>query len=96
MTRKIVLLPLAQKEIRSAIEHYQQISPELGARFQDYLDGYISLLQSGTVDFALKKGVFREIPLKRFPFLVIYEVLDLQTVLIHSLFNTHQNPDKKP
>lgn len=41
-----------------------------------------------------KKPTFREMPLKRFPFVIIYE-LRSDKIIVFSVFNTHQNPDKK-
>jgi hypothetical protein len=36
-------------------------------------------------------------PLKKFPFLLLYEIDDVEeTVYIYSVFNTHLNPKKYP
>jgi len=37
----------------------------------------------------------RELKLSKFPYLIIYEILE-DVVIIHAVFNTSKNPGKKP
>lgn len=60
-----------------------------------YLDDYFQTLKNGKASFEIKrKPVFRELPLKRFPFVIIYEEFRNQ-IIVYSVFNTFQNPSKK-
>ena len=96
MGYELVVLPNAQIEIETAVFWYESRQVGLGLDFLNYLDGYFATLKVGTVFFTIKhQPHFRELPLKRFPFIVIYEVFDT-SILIHSVFNTMQNPSKKP
>jgi hypothetical protein len=95
MASKLIILPQAQIEIDKAIAWYESQQIGLGKTFFNYLDGYFNILRDGSFLFALKrKPAFRELPLKKFPFIIIYEVTQTET-LIYSVFNTLQNPNIK-
>ena len=95
MGSKLIIEPEAQEEIDKAIEWYESKQIGLGADFFNYLDGYFQTLKNGKALFEIKrKPVFRELPLKRFPFVIIYEEFQNQ-IIVYSVFNTFQNPDKK-
>ena len=92
---KLIIEPDAQIEIEDAIEWYESKQTGLGLDFLNYLDGYFKTLKEGHVSFEIKrKPVFRELPLMRFPFVIIYEQTETK-IFIYSVFNTHQNPIKK-
>tara|TARA_R110002051_G_scaffold54393_1_gene101720 strand:+ start:485 stop:793 length:309 start_codon:yes stop_codon:yes gene_type:complete len=85
----------AQKEIDEAIEYYETVREGLGFEFYNYLDGYFKTLQQNKAQFQIKrKPIFRELPLKRFPYVIIYEH-NYQEIYIYSVFNTNQNPKHK-
>jgi hypothetical protein len=92
---ELVIEPEAQKEIQEAVEWYESKQAGLGADFLNYLGGYFQTLKNGKATFEIKRNyVFRELPLKRFPFVIIYEEIRNQ-IIIYSVFNTFQNPSKK-
>lgn len=95
MGSKLIIEPEAQEEIIDAIEWYESKQVGLGADFLNYLDGYFQTLKNAKATFELKrKPVFRELPLKRFPFVIIYEEFRDQ-IIVYSVFNTYQAPEKK-
>jgi hypothetical protein len=92
---KLIIDPKAKNEIDEAIEWYESKQIGLGLDFLNYLDGYFKTLKEGKVAFRIKrKLVFRELPLKRFPYVIIYEAYRNQ-IIVYSVFNTLQNPSKK-
>ncbi|QHI35188.1 hypothetical protein IMCC3317_05340 [Kordia antarctica] len=92
---KLTLDVEAQIEIEKAIEYYETLQEGLGREFYYYLEGYFKTLQLGNVFFQIKrKPVFRELALKRFPYVIIYEHIE-DEIYIYSVFNTQQNPKKK-
>jgi plasmid stabilization system protein ParE len=96
MTFNIVVSKLASLEIEESIEFYESRQKGLGKEFIAYLRGYFSILKTNPEIFQIKrKGIFREIPLKKFPFIVIYEIHN-KTVIIYSVFHTSRNPELKP
>ncbi|HUH26665.1 type II toxin-antitoxin system RelE/ParE family toxin [Gelidibacter sp.] len=95
MEYKIIILPLAQKEIDNALVWYESKQKGLGADFLTYLGGYFLAIRQGFAIYQVKrKPYFRELPLKRFPFVIIYEI-NGDEIIIFSVFNVHQDPNKK-
>jgi hypothetical protein len=91
----LIIDPEAQKEIDKAIEYYETAREGLGFEFYNYLDGYFKTLQQNDAYFQIKrKPIFRELPLKRFPFVLIYEHNN-EEIYIYSVFNTRKDPIKK-
>lgn len=96
MVFKITVLPLAQKEIDESIEFYESRSKGLGKQFLIYLKSYLKVLSVNPKLFEIKKPPsYRELTLVKFPFVIIYEILQNE-VIIHSVFNTSRNPQRKP
>lgn len=88
---RLRLEPRAQEEIDQAVDWYESQKSGLGNQFLDYLEGYFKIVKTGNVLFQIKKPpAFRELPLKKFLFVIIYEI-DRDTIVVYSLFNTHQN-----
>jgi hypothetical protein len=95
MASKLTIEPEAQVEIEEAIDWYESKQPRLGKEFYNYLDGYFNTLKQANALFAIKrKPVYRELALKRFPYVIIYEHTDTE-IFVYSVFNTHQDPNKK-
>jgi ParE toxin of type II toxin-antitoxin system, parDE len=96
MVFKIRILKLAELEINESIDFYEARSIGLGKRFFVYLKSYYQILKTNPELFEIKKQPFyRELPMVKFPFVIIYEIFD-QDVLIHSVFHTSRNPLEKP
>lgn len=77
------------------MQWYESKKPGLGLIFLNYLDGYFQTLKTGKVIFPIKvKPVYRELALKKFPFVIVYEVVKIN-IIVYSVFNTYQNPEKK-
>ena len=92
---ELIIDPKAQEEIIAAVDWYESKQLGLGAHFLNYLDGYFQTLKHGFSCFEIKREpVFRELPLKRFPFVIIYEEFNGK-IIVYSVFNTSLNPSKK-
>ena len=92
---KLTIDPEAQIEIEDAVDYYEEARVGLGADFYNYLEGYFKVLTEGTIFFEIKrKPAFREMPLKRFPYVIIYEHTETE-IYVFSVFNTNQDPEKK-
>jgi len=95
MAFKVILTQSARKDILFAMDWYDDQQQNLGHRFyKDYAQvrQYLNLNP-----FIFRKGVhgFYESKLSKFPYLIIYEILD-DVVIVHAVFNTSKNPLKKP
>jgi hypothetical protein len=66
----------------------------LGEEFLEHLDAYFDRITVNPKHFPQKRKPYREVFIKRFPFLVVYEITK-KKVIVYSVFNTWQNPEKK-
>jgi hypothetical protein len=96
MVFKLTILKLAEIEIKESIEFYESRRAGLGKKYLIYLKGYFKILKTNPELFEIKRSpYYRELPLKKFPFVIIYEIYQ-EEILIHSIFHTSKNPTKKP
>lgn len=96
MVFKIIISKLASLEITESIDFYELKRKGLGKDFLNHLKSAFNILKSNPELFSIKrKSIYREMPLKRFPFTVVYEIIG-DEVIIYSVFHTSRNPDKKP
>jgi hypothetical protein len=87
MVFKIVISRLAESEIEKSIEFYESRRKGLGKQFLDYFKGYLKILKANPELFSIKKTPFyRELPLKKFPFVIIYEI----AIIKEFVANKHQ------
>lgn len=84
----------ANIEIIEAYLYYEEKRVGLGEEFLEHLDAYFDRITVNPKHFPQKRKPYREAFLKRFPFLVIYEITK-RKVIVYSVFNTLQNPEKK-
>lgn len=95
MVFKIVISELASLEITEAIEFYESRQKGLGKLFLTTLQTSFKVLKSNPELFAIKrKMIYREMPLSKFPFIIIYEIIENE-VVVYSVFHTSRNPNKK-
>ncbi|MCF6295513.1 MAG: type II toxin-antitoxin system RelE/ParE family toxin [Flavobacteriaceae bacterium] len=84
----------ANLEIVVAYLYYEEKRRGLGEEFLEHLDTYFDRITTNPKHFPQKRKPYREAFIKRFPFLVIYEIIKGK-IIIYSVFNTWQNPEKK-
>lgn len=84
----------ANREIIEAYLYYEEKRAGLGEEFLEHLDTYFERITTNPKHFPQKRKPYREAFIKRFPFLVIYEIKK-DKVIVYSVFNTWQNPEKK-
>ncbi len=95
MAFELIIKPEAEDEINQAVDWYEAKQLGLGYDFLIHLQSYFDLLKTEVPIFELKrKPSYRELPLGRFPFVIIYELRD-DTIVVYSIFNTSQNPIRK-
>lgn len=95
MDFKLKVLPRATLEIEEAIAWYASKNPELRNGLLKEIHIVLGYLVFDPYLFKKTKRDYRQVPLKRFPYIIIYRVSG-DEILIQSVFNTHQNPNKKP
>ena len=95
MAYKIIVSPIALKNIDNAVEYYiEQASKKVALAFlDDYQKVYKALQKNPFYQF--HDSNYRYLPFKKFPYIAFF-ILDepTKTVFLNAVFNTHQNPDK--
>lgn len=96
MVFKILVSPIATNNIDDAIKYYKVKSQTAAKSFRKKLFDAYKSLQTNPF-FAVRYREVRAIPLKKLPYLVLFEIDEKEnTVNILSVFCTHQNPEKYP
>lgn len=95
MAYKIHVREEAQMDIINAGRWYESRQKGLGERFVSVVENQIEHLSTFAEAFPAKKGNFRELVIKEFPYVIIY-IIKSSEVIILAVFNTYLNPNKKP
>jgi plasmid stabilization system protein ParE len=92
MAYKIILSAQARSQIRSSARWYDRQREGLGDEFKVIVREGIKLLQESPFIFAKYRETYRKMPLRRFPYSVIYQVMEAeQTVIVIAVL--HQKQD---
>jgi plasmid stabilization system protein ParE len=95
MTYDLSLSPNSEADLLESALWYESQQIGLGEKFIQKVESYFSRIQNNPIHFPLKKGNLREAYIQKFPYVIIYEIIENE-ILVFAVFNTHQNPTKKP
>ena len=95
MAYRLVIKTLATTEALNAYDYYEEKQPGYGENSFSELDACYDKILEQPNSFSYSKKPFREAKVNRFPYVVIYQV-DKDEVVVYSVFNTYQDPSKKP
>lgn len=85
----------ADFEITKGYLYYEGKRIGLGEEFLKSVEYYLQRICENPKHFQIKKKNYREAYIRRFPYLIIYEIEE-NAIIVYSVFNTPQNPEKKP
>lgn len=85
----------ADFEITEGYLYYERKRIGLGEEFLECIEYYLQRICENPKHFQIKKKNYREAYIRRFPYLIIYEIEE-NAIIVYSVFNTPQNPEKKP
>lgn len=94
MGYRIEVRSLAAVEIIEAYDWYEQQKEGLGLEFLNELDVFYDSLLRNPHTYGYYEEPVREGKVKRFPYMVVYEVFN-EVIVIYSVFMAKQNPEKK-
>lgn len=94
MVYKLEIKEEANFEIIEAFLYYEERRNGLGDEFLEHLEMYFVRITRNPEHFPQKRAPYREVFIKRFPFLIVYEISE-DRVIVYSVFNTWRNPEKK-
>ena len=95
MAYKIIVSPIASKNIDDAVSYYvEEVSKKVALDFlNDFNKTYKDLQKNPFYSF--HDNNYRYLPFKKFPFIAFFLVDEpTKTVFLNAVFNTHQNPNK--
>ena len=91
---KVVILPLAKKDIHDAAHWYNKNQPGLGKRFTGEVRRKVSFIVRNPKAYAKKYDDVRTAVLNTFPFLVHYTIDEIKNIIVISaILHTSRNPD---
>ena len=79
---------------KEAYDWYELQRTGLGEEFLSELDGIYHKLQTHPEYFGKLKKNFRQAALKRFPFVIVFEIIKTE-VVVFAVFHTSRNPKYK-
>jgi len=91
---KIVILENAVKELEDACKYYNDKVIGLGFELENEVFTVFELIHDNPNIFPIKFAHIHEAVVSRFPFIITYEVIGKQIIVL-SIFHTKQNPNKK-
>ncbi len=95
MDYKIVIHSEAKRELEEARDYYKEIEYDLALLFLENIDAQLKIIKENPFLFQIKYKNYREVPLKNFPFIIIYEI-EQGIIYVDSVFHTSKNPINKP
>ena len=76
------LLPRALQEFEEAVEHYLELSSEAASRFVDEFEAAVSFICDNPKAPQRFEGDLRRWNLQRFPYALIYRIIDARVVIV--------------
>ena len=95
MKYKIVFSLRAEKDIEKSIEWYEEQQIGLGNSFIKMVDRSFNTISSNPESFQKQTNRFRQLPVNKFPYVIIYEITGKDIIRIIRIFHTSRNPKLK-
>ena len=87
------LHPLAENDLKIALNYYFEISQKLEKRFLSHIDKqFINIVNSPNL-YQYETKTSQKVIMKKFPYIIIYEQYE-EGIMILAIFHTKQNPNK--
>ncbi|MEW6277753.1 MAG: type II toxin-antitoxin system RelE/ParE family toxin [Candidatus Eremiobacterota bacterium] len=90
---KILFQPAAGLELQAAVDRYASEDPQLALEFLDEIDRILERIEENPYVFpSHHHGTRKAIP-RRFPFLVIFRLLEPEVIEIVAITHQHRRPN---
>ena len=93
-TNKLIILERAVFELENACLYYNNKVSGLGFEFEEEIVSLLELIKDNPLLFPIKFAHIHETVMKRFPFVINYEV-SVKQIIVSAIFHVKQNPVKK-
>lgn len=95
MKYNLIIKEEANQEIIDSYLYYESKSKGLGEKFIETLGIYFDRIQKYPKHYQIKRKPYREVFVKNFPFLIIYEIIE-NSIVVYAVFHTSRNSNNKP
>jgi plasmid stabilization system protein ParE len=92
---QIVILEKAFQEIENARDYYENNQINLGISFSKEVFSILEIIETNPLLFPVKFENIREAVIKKFPFVVVFEILPNDEIIVLSVFHFRRNPEDK-
>ena len=89
---RLVFRPEARQEAREARDWYEGKAHGLGLEFTRAIDATTAAIKRFPESFPIVAGPYRQAVLRRFPYSIIYEIIDYEIVVLRC-FHHRRDPD---
>ena len=92
---QVNILEKAFDEIEKSKEYYECAQVNLGVSFTKEVFSILETIEINPYLFPIKFNNLREAAVKKFPFVVIFEILSNKEIIVLSVFHCRRNPEDK-
>jgi hypothetical protein len=92
---QVVILEKAFQEIENARDNYENNQINLGTSFTKEVFSILEIIETNPLLFPVKFKNIREAVINKFPFVVVFEVLPNDEIIVLSVFHFRRNPEDK-
>jgi len=93
MEFELLIQPSALDDIQEAIDYYDFQKDGLGEKFEEEVNSHLILISKAKF-FQVRYDEVRCLPLKRFPYMIHFSVVEeKKLIIIRAVLNTHRNPE---
>ncbi len=92
MSCSIKITPTAFKDLQKSIDYYNDQQKGLGKKFNTAIQSIFSQLRKVPASGSFMYDNVRYRVLKKFPYVILYEITDPTTIIVYRIFNTSQDP----
>lgn len=92
---KLYYTERAKEDVELAVKWYEKQQNGLGIEFLSSIETALKNIIEHPEIFPIRYDCFRGCPIKRFPFSIFYSV-EMGIIVLHSVFDNRQDPDRKP
>ena len=94
MKYKLIVFPKVYEELVEAIDYYNEQQNGLGFDLIDEWESALNTVLLNPLGFEKKQQNFRWVLLKRFPYLIIFEIIEYD-IFVYRIINAKRKPTKR-
>jgi len=87
------LHPLAENDLKVALNYYYEISPKLEKRFLSHVEKTFNNILKSPNTYQYETKTSQKVLMNKFPYIILYEQYE-DFIMILAIFHTRQHPDK--